>query len=138
MSFMEEIKAMENERDSKEESIIKEITDYFTDIFNSDKYKEYLKKRIAYQLDNSKKTLTLNVKYAWYSCSDKKVFECSGYEFATSEYRYKGIDFSDIQDKVCDRLSHILIERLRELGFCIYDIKKSDYSRYTKEITISW
>ena len=139
MSFLEDIKKMENDRESKEESVINEITDYFTDIFNSEKYEDYLKKRIAYQLDRSKKTLTLTIKYAWYSCSSKKVFECSDYEFATNDYCYKGIDFYDIQEKVCNRLSNILINKLQSLGLeIVSEIRNDSKGYYYKEITISW
>ena len=46
MSFIQEIKEIENERKEKENDVINEIVNYFNEKFNDVKYEKYLKERI--------------------------------------------------------------------------------------------
>ena len=129
MSFIQEIKEIENERKEKENDVINEIVNYFNEKFNDVKYEEYLKKRIKEEINNSKKHLTLNIEFWNYhsGCSETN-FSCGGIKFKLDygKYDYKGIELYDIQHKVCDKLSVLLCDKLEELGLTIVSKTRHD------------
>ena len=145
MSFIQEIKEIENERKEKENDVINEIVNYFNEKFNDVKYEEYLKKRIKEEINNSKKHLTLNIEFWNYhsGCSETN-FSCGGITFKLDygKYDYKGIELYDIQHKVCDKLSVLLCDKLEELGLTIVSKTRHDneyrFGYHNEKIIVSW
>ena len=145
MSFIQEIKEIENERKEKENDVINEIVNYFNEKFNDVKYEEYLKKRIKEEINNSKKHLTLNIEFWNYhsGCSETN-FSCGGIKFKLDygKYDYKGIELYDIQHKVCDKLSVLLCDKLEELGLTIVSKTRHDneyrFGYHNEKIIVSW
>lgn len=145
MSFIQEIKEIENNRNNQEEIVINEIVDYFKEKLNSDKYKEYLKKRITDKINESKNTLELNIEFWNYhsGCSETN-FSCGGIKFKLDygKYDYKGIKLYDIQHKVCDKLSVLLCDKLEELGLTIVSKTRHDneyrFGYHNEKIIVSW
>jgi len=145
MSFIEDIKNMEKERDNKEIIVIEEIVDYFNNKFNSKDYENFLKKLIGEKITENKNNLKLKVEFWEYhnGCSATN-FACSYYTFKLEhgEYKYKDIKLYDIQEKVGNRLSELLKNKLTDLGLKIVNEERQDhksrFNYYQNEITISW
>ena len=148
MSFLEDIKGIEKERQEKENEIINEIVEYFNTRINSEKYEEYLKKRIVEKINESKNTLTLYMKFWRYrdGCSGTN-FSCGGYtwylekqENQVDKYRYKGINLGDIHNEICKKIHTILLMKLESLGLEIIKDNKveSRFNDYNREIEVRW
>lgn len=144
-NFMDEIKELKNNREQQEELVINEIRDYFEDKFDSQEYKDYLKERIAREINNGKDTITFTTEFWEYQsgCSET-YFSCGGKKFSLKDekYDYKGIDLSSIQVKVGDVLSSLFIHKMTELGLKVIDTRRKDneyrYNYYKNDIIIGW
>ena len=150
MSFLEEIKEIENERDNKENVVINEIVNYFTEKMNSDTFKNNLKRYITDEINNGKKSCNLKIEFWEYTsgCSDTYIyvsgcgkFEIKGEDNSYSGKRnYKGVRLYDIHKRICSALSEKLKEKIKELELKV-DFSKRDDNRfgdYEEIINVSW
>lgn len=150
MSFIEDIHKIQAERITTEQDVIDEILDYFNNRYNDEEYEKWLKKRIVDKIENSKRTLMLKVEFWEYhsGCSPTHIesggvlFEIPYSEIHKDNYCYKGIKLVDIQEKLCDKISSLLVKKLRELGLTIVSETRHDneyrFDYYEKHIVISW
>ena len=152
MSFLEEIKEMENGRNSQENIVLNDILNYFEEKMNKDSFKNNLKERIKEALNKGKNTCDLKIEfwdytsgcsftYIYVACCGK--FEIKGTDGDYSSYHnYKGVRLEDIHKRVCSKLSELLKEKLKELELKIVSSERQDnkyrYGYYTEIITISW
>lgn len=145
MSFIQEIKEIENKRKEKENDVINEIVNYFNEKFNDVKYEEYLKEKIKNEINNSKKQLKLKIEFWDYQsgCSATN-FSCGGITFKLDygKYDYKGIKLYNIQHEVCDKLSILLCNKLEELDLTIVSKTRHDneyrFNYHIERIIVNW
>jgi len=153
MSFIEEIKEMEKERDNKEREIIEDIRKYFKEKMNSKDFENTLKENyIKSALEDGERTFELRIEFWEYTagCSNTYIYVggCGRFELKgindnyDSYYNYKGIRLKDIHKKVCSELSADLKNRLEELGLKIISSIRTDsnyrFNYYKERITIGW
>lgn len=152
MSFLEEIKEIENDRNSRENIVVNDIVEYFKDKMYSDDFKNNLKNRIKEKIYNGEKTCDLKIEF-WEYCSgcsytNISVSGCGKFELKginndyDSYYKYKGVRLCDIHKKICVDISDMLMDRLRELDLKVVNRVRADskyrYNYYVEKITISW
>lgn len=152
MSFIDEIKEIENDRNSTENIVINEILEYFKEKMYNDPFKENLKEYIKKAINNGKNTCDLNVEFWEYhsGCSNTNIYVsgCGKFEIKgnndsyDSKYNYKGIRLYDIHKRLCSTLSDSLKDRLRELDLKVVSSEREDskyrFDYYKEKITISW
>lgn len=153
MTFLEEIKEMENNRNSKESIVINDILDYFRVRMESDDFKNTLKNNyIKKAINNGKHTTTLHIEFWEYrsGCSNTyfSVGGCGRWELDPinnvydSYYSYKGIRLCDIHKNICSKLSTMLKDKIKELGLEIVSSARKDndyrFGYYNEDIEIKW
>lgn len=152
MSFIEEIREMENDRNDKENIVLNDILSYFEEKMRKETFKNNLKDRIKESLNKGKNTCDLKIEfwdyasgcsftYIYVACCGK--FEIKGTDGDYSSYHYyKGVRLEDIHKRVCGKLSELLKEKLQELELEIVSSKRKDgesrYNFYEETITIKW
>lgn len=150
MSFINDIRKMQIEKMNVEEDVITEIVKYFESKYNSKEYEDYLKSKIEKQIKESRRTLTLNVEFWEYhsGCSTTHI-EGGGVTFSipyNEEYSknlyYKSVRLEEVQHDICDRVSNILLKKLKELGLTIVSVTRHDgeyrFDYHKETIVISW
>ena len=153
MSFIDEIKEMENDRNSKENIVVNDILEYFKERMENEKFTEVLKNNyIKEAINEGKNTCDLMIEFWEYSsgCSNTYIYVggCGRFELKPtdddyhSHYDYKGIRLKDIHKRICKELSKMLKEKLEELGLTILSSEREDdnyrFKYYKEKITISW
>ncbi len=152
MSFLEEIKKMENDRNSQENIVLNDILNYFEERMNKDSFKNNLKDRIKEALNKGKNTCDLKIEFWDYTsgCSPTYIYVacCGNFEIKgkdgdySSYHNYKGVRLEDIHKRVCSKLSDLLKEKLEELELKIVSSKRKDeesrFNYYEEIITIKW
>lgn len=145
MSFIEDIRNMQNERVNKEELVINEIIKYFEERFDKENYENYLKGRIKDRINESKNTLILYTEFWNYHCGCSNTNFSSGgvvFELENGKNEYKGIELCNIQYKVGEKLSQLLRYKLESLGLqVVSSCRLDDQSRfkyYKEKIVIKW
>lgn len=151
MTFLEEIKEMENDRNSKESIVINDILDYFRDRMESDNFKNALKNNyIKDAINKGKHTAILHIEFWEYSSGCSKTYfsvgGCGRWELEpknnASYHNYKGIRLCNIHKKICLKLSSMLQDKIKELGLEIVSCIRKDndyrYDYYIEDIEIEW
>ena len=153
MNFIDEIKEIENDRNSKENIVVNDIIDYFKNKMEREKWKEILKENyIKKAINNGKNTCDLKIGFWEYhtgcSCTHIEVWSCGRFEIEgesgnyDSYYNYKGIRLKEIHKRVCLQISNLFKDKLKELGLKIVNCEREDgksrFNYYEERITISW
>lgn len=153
MSFLEEIKEIESDRNSKENIVVNDIVDYFKKKMENEKWKSILKDNyIKKAINEGKNNCDLYIEFWEYhcGCSDTNitVWSCGQFEIKSEEdswdakRNYKGIRLYDIHKRVCLEISKLLKDKLRELGLTIVGSEREDskyrFNYYKERITIGW
>lgn len=153
MSFLEEIKKIETDRNSKENIALNDILDYFKDKIYSDNFQNVLKENyIKKAINNGKNSCELYIEFWEYhsGCSPTYISTscCNMFEIKgtsgdyNSYYNYKDIRLKDIHKRVCSKISNMLKEKIKELGLEIIETRRDDdkyrYGYYKEIITIGW
>ncbi len=152
MSFIEEVKNMENERKNKEKEVCEDIINFFKNKMKSEKFEENLKRYIKDAIDNGKSSVNLKIEFWEYisGCSSTYIYvSCCG-EFKLtgkendydSYYCYKGIRLKNIHKDLCNKLSNLFKDKIEELGLKIVNSERLDdnykFNYYKENITIKW
>lgn len=145
MSFIDNIREIQNERNNKEELVIKEIVEHFRDRFDKESYEDYLQKLIKKQIDKGEHTLKFtNEFWEYHSGCSATHFVCGGVKFELdyNEYKFKDIRLSEIQYVVVEKLSKLFKEKMENLGLKIVSSKRRDYDYrfvyYREDVVITW
>lgn len=151
MSFLDEIKEIETNRNDRENVVIDDILNYFKDKLYSDNFKNNLKDNyIKRAINNGKDYCELMIEFWEYhsGCSNTyiSVGGCGRFELkndsSDSPYNYKGIRLYDIHKRICSKLSDLLKTRLSELGLQVVATEREDdkfrFDYYKERIKIKW
>ena len=153
MSFLEEIKSIESDRNSQENIVVNDIVDYFRKKMENEEWKTILKDNyIKRAINEGKNTCDLHIEFWEYSsgCSPTniEVWSCGRFEIKgengnyDSYYNYKGIRLQEIHKRVCLEISKLLKKKLEELGLKIVGSEREDnkyrFGYYKERITIGW
>lgn len=153
MTFLEEIKEMENNRNSRESIVINDILNYFRVKMESDDFKNALKNDyIKRAINNGKHTTILPIEFWEYSTGCQNTYfsvgGCGRWELEPknnvydSHYNYKGIRLHDIHKTICSKLSTMLQDKIKELGLEIVSCVRKDndyrFDYYKEDIKIKW
>lgn len=145
MTFIEEIKQMEKNSNSKVNMAINDIVNYFREYLGTENFKEYLKSIIMTSINKGENKAILPINFWEYregcsatyiACGEKR------FELSSKENEYQGVRIRDIHKRVCDNISNITQEKLKELGLNIVEVKRRDnefrFGYYKGYIYFSW
>ena len=145
MNFLDEIRELQENKTNEVLAVRKEILEYFRNYLESDKFKEYLKKRMLSAINKLEKTITLNISFWEYrsGCSQTNI-KCCGkiFELSNCDTSYKGINLQAIHKEICKRLSNMVVLQLEELELKVVRQERHDYESrfdyYNEDIIITW
>ena len=121
MSFIEEIKKMEKERDNKEREVIEDIRKYFKEKMNSKDFENNLKENyIKNSLEDGKRTFDLRIEFWEYQsgCSNTYIYVggCGRFELKDTNDNYDSYydvngNWHNEEERIVDLVKRIIVEQ---------------------------
>lgn len=145
MTFIEEIKKMQEDSNNQVNIVINEIVEYFKEYLETEDFKEYLKTIIMNSMNKGENVATLKINFWEYMAGGPQTYIQCGikkFELNNQQYKYKNIRLKDIHKRICDSISNITQDKLQQLELKVVDIKRRDtqfkFGYYNAEINFSW
>lgn len=142
MKLAEKLAAMSNEQATKEETVIKEIVNFFAEKFESGEMMDALEKKLREEEIRSRKK-DINLEFWGYipGCSET-YFGLLGKKWSPEDnrgYKYKGVDLESIYKNVLLEIAELARENFEKEGFEVKLLPDNENKRYkTYVIEISW
>ena len=144
MTLIDKLNEKSNSVESNQKEVIKEIKEYFNNIFQSKKFEDYIEK----WADINKKQMSFTVEFWKHQdgCGNT-YFRVGGFKWELEKdyyhrynTQYKEVDLVDIQNKVCEELYYLLSDKMRELGFTHLSTVNEEncFPWYDKKVTYRW
>lgn len=142
MKLAEKLATMSNEQATKEETVAREIVNFFAHKFDTGEIMEAFEKSLGEQeIHSRKKSLSLDFWTYIPGCSET-YFGMLGKEWKPEDgysYEHKGVNLKNIYKDVLSRIIEIAKESFEEEGFKVDVRRNDDNRRYeTYIIEISW
>lgn len=142
MKLAERLATMSNEQATKEETVAREIVNFFAYKFDTGEMMEAFEKSLGEQeIHSRKRSLSLDFWTYIPGCSET-YFGMLGKEWKPEDgygYEHKGVNLKNIYKDVLSRIIEIAKESFEEEGFKVEVRRNDDNRRYeTYIIEISW
>lgn len=142
MKFAEKLAAMSNDQATKEETVIKEIVNFFAEKFESGEMMGALEKNLREQeIRSRKKDICLDFWTYIPGCSET-YFGLLGKKWKPENsynYEYKGVNLKNIYKDVLLEIAELARENFEREGFKVRVFPNNNDKRYeTYIIEISW
>lgn len=142
MKFAEKLAAMSNDQATKEETVIKEIVNFFAEKFESGEMMGALEKNLREQeIRSRKKDICLDFWTYIPGCSET-YFGLLGKKWKPGNsynYEYKGVNLKNIYKDVLLEIAELARENFEREGFKVRGSPNNNDKRYeTYIIEISW
>jgi len=147
MNLADTLNNKSNELNNTNETVVKEIVEYFKQELEKDNYVKYIEKRCSEKEALLRRSTTLELEFWGYAsgCSST-LFRTSGIRWNNPEnpkgyesYTYKKVDLRDIQRKVGPQILELTLNKLKDLGFSVSSRSNESWLKYyCQEITIKW
>lgn len=142
MKFAEKLAAMSNDQAAKEETVIKEIVNFFAEKFESGEMMDALEKRLREEEIRSRKK-NIDLEFWGYipGCSET-YFGFLGKKWSPEDdhgYEHKGVNLENIYKDVLLAIAELVRENFEKEGFEVelfLDHKNKRYNTYIVEV--SW
>ena len=142
MKLAEKLVQMSNEQATKEETVIKEIVNFFAEKFESGEMMDALEKRLREEEIRSRKK-NIDLEFWGYipGCSET-YFGLLGKKWSPEDkcgYEHKGVDLESIYKNVLLEIAELARENFEKEGFEVKLLPDNENKRYkTYIIEISW
>ena len=142
MKLAEKLVAMSNDQATKEETVIKEIVNFFAEKFESGEMMDAFEKRLREEEIRSRKK-NIDLEFWGYipGCSET-YFGLLGKKWSPEDnrgYKHKGVDLENIYKNVLLEIAELVRENFEKEGFEVKLLPDNENKRYkTYIIEISW
>lgn len=143
MKFIEEIRGIQDNFDTKVAKINDDIIEFFKNYLYGEAFKNALRNEITYKIERGESTINLIVEFHEYSpgCGETYI-GCFSKRFSLQgdERKIDGVNLQSIHRPICRTIYRMLSNRIEELGFGIVTtgVQESRHCCFREYITITW